>query len=254
MEVDYVVEASDRLRSATSSVKHIEAGAARVLIAAPTKTPDVVPTFAPGVNLHRYHKGCDQIVSLSTPAAQCVCVVAKVMHERFGIEGGTATFVRSVGAGEPALDAAGDNSDLRAGRGTLMNIVPLRTGAVHALDLVMPEVRGRVAALDLSVPVADVSLLDLTLRLGRAASDEGVADAMLEASQGDRRFILGYTGEPVVSSDFRNCSYSAVFDATASRAAVGNLFKCVAWYDAEWGYANRVVDMLKHMARVDGLV
>lgn len=251
--VDYVIEASDRLLSAESSLRHLEAGAARVLITAPTRTPGVIPTFVPGVNLHQFHQKSDPIVSLATASTNCLAPLAQVMHDGFGIAEGLVSAIQSVTADQATVDSPRED-DFRGGRSILDNIIPAPSGTVESVGRVIPELRGKLSGLSLRVPVGDVSLIDFTVRTEKGAKYADVCAAMQQASETSLRYVLGYTEDPVVSTDFRTCSYSAVFDASASLQLSDRFFKLLAWYDNEWGYAARVVDMLKYMATADRLL
>ncbi len=249
----YVVESTGLFTDAEHAVKHINAGARRVVITAPTKTPDIVHTFVPGINLERFHQPSDNIVSMASCTTNCLAPLAKVVHDAFGIELGLMTTVHAVTATQPTQDGP-SRKDWRGGRNAYMNIIPASTGAAKAVGLVLPELRGKITGMAFRVPTADVSVVDLTIRTSRPTSYDAICRRMKDASENELRGILGYTDEQVVSSDFIGDPRSSIFDATAGIGLSDRFFKLVSWYDNEWGYSNRIVDMLRFMAEADGLL
>ncbi len=248
---DYVVESTGLFTDHESAAKHLKAGARRVIISAPTKTPDQVPTLVMGVN-HKAFKKSDTVVSNASCTTNCLAPLAKVVHEKFGIVEGLMTTVHAVTATQPTQDGP-SRKDLRGGRAAGFNVIPASTGAAKAVALAMPELKGKLTGMAFRIPTADVSVVDLTVRTQKATSYDEICKAMKAASEGELKDILGYTDEPVVSSDFITCPLSSIFDADAGIELNSNFFKLVSWYDNEWGYSNRVNDLMVHMAKTDGL-
>ncbi len=251
VKADYVVESTGLFTDYDSAAKHLAAGAKRVVISAPTKTPDQVPTIVMGVNHKTLDKGA-KVVSNASCTTNCLAPVAKVLHENFGIAEGLMTTVHAVTATQPTQDGP-SRKDLRGGRAAGFNVIPASTGAAKAVALAMPELKGKLTGMAFRIPTADVSVVDLTVRTQKATTYADICAAMKKASEGELKGILGYTDEPVVSSDFITCELSSIFDADAGIELNGNFFKVVSWYDNEWGYSNRVGDLLVHMAKQDGL-
>ena len=253
LEVDYVVESTGFFTDHDGAGKHLLAGARRVLISAPTKTPDRVSTFVLGVNQDRFDVDRDKVISNASCTTNCLAPVAKVIDEQFGLEEGLMSTVHSATATQPTQDGP-SHKDWRGGRNAYMNLIPSSTGAAKAVGLVLPKMAGRLTGMSVRVPTADVSMVDLTFRTGKATSYEGICECMKEAAEGNLAGILGFTAEAVVSSDFIGCPLSSIFDAGAGIELNGRFFKVISWYDNEWGYSNRVVDMLCFMGAKDGLV
>jgi glyceraldehyde 3-phosphate dehydrogenase len=250
---DYVVESTGLFTDYDSANKHLTAGAKRVLISAPTKTPDTVPTLVMGVNHKKFNPATDKIVSNASCTTNCLAPVAKVLHENFGIAEGLMTTVHAVTATQPTQDGP-SKKDLRGGRAAGFNIIPASTGAAKAVALAMPELKGRLTGMAFRIPTANVSVVDLTVRTEKATTYKDICAKMKEASQGSLKGILSYTEDPVVSTDFIHDPASSTFDADAGIELNSNFFKVVSWYDNEWGYSNRVIDMMLHMAKAEGLV
>lgn len=250
--VDYVVESTGFFTDADGASKHLKAGAKRVLISAPTKTPDQVPTFVLGVNEQTYQPDQHKIVSNASCTTNCLAPLAKVVHENFGIAEGLMTTVHAATATQPTQDGP-SKKDMRGGRGACYNVIPASTGAAKAVALAMPALKGKLTGMAFRVPTADVSVVDLTVRTEKPTDYQAICQAMKDASEGELRNILGYTDEPVVSSDFIHCPLSSIFDAGAGIELNDKFFKLVSWYDNEWGYSCRVIDLLLHMAKADGL-
>jgi len=250
--VDYVVESTGLFTDFDAASKHKTAGAKRVLISAPTKSPDQVSTLVMGVNHTKYDKAKDTIVSNASCTTNCLAPVAKVVHEKFGILEGLMTTVHAATATQPTQDGP-SKKDFRGGRNAYMNIIPASTGAAKAVALAMPELKGKLTGMAFRVPTADVSAVDLTVRTEKATSYDEISAAMKEASEGELKGILGYTEEDVASSDFVGCPLSSIYDQGAGIELNSNFFKLVSWYDNEWGYANRVLDLLEYMAKEDGI-
>ena len=246
--VDYVVESTGLFTSMESAQKHLTAGAKRVVISAPAKGD--IPTFVMGVNQHAYNPDKDYVVSNASCTTNCLGPITKVLLDNFGIEEGLMTTVHAVTASQPTVDGP-SKKDWRGGRGAGQNIIPASTGAAKALALCLPEVSGKLTGMALRVPTADVSVVDLTVRLSRATTYEEICDVMKKASEGSMKGILAYCDELLVSSDFISSTYSAIFDKHAGIALNSHFFKIIAWYDNEMGYSARLVDFLAYMAAKD---
>ncbi|NJK39203.1 MAG: type I glyceraldehyde-3-phosphate dehydrogenase [Oscillatoriales cyanobacterium RM2_1_1] len=251
--VDYVVESTGLFTKYDDAYKHIEAGAKRVLISAPTKDPDRVKTLVVGVNHEDFEPKEHLIVSNASCTTNCLAPVAKVINDSFGLTEGLMTTVHSMTATQPTVDGP-SKKDLRGGRGAAQNIIPASTGAAKAVTLVIPDLKGKLTGMAFRVPTPDVSVVDLTFKTEKSTSYAEICEAMKAAAEGPMKGILGYTDEPVVSMDFRTDSRSSIFDAEAGIELNSNFFKVVSWYDNEWGYSCRVIDLLMQMAREDGLV
>ena len=250
--VDYVVESTGFFTDFDGASKHLAAKAKRVVISAPTKTPDTVPTFVMGVNDQAF-SGDHNVVSNASCTTNCLAPLAKVIHDEFGIVEGLMTTVHAATATQPTQDGP-SKKDWRGGRNAYMNIIPSSTGAAKAVGLVLPDLNGKLTGMAFRVPTADVSVVDLTVRVNKSTSYEKICGAVEAASKDELEGILGYTEEQVVSSDFITDARSSIFDASAGIGLSDTFFKLVSWYDNEWGYSNRVIDLLLHMAGTDGLV
>ena len=250
--VDYVVESTGLFRDSEKAGKHLAAGAKRVIISAPAKGDDI-PTFVMGVNHETYDPASHTIVSNASCTTNCLAPLAKVVHDHFGIEEGLMTTVHAVTATQPTVDGP-TKKDFRGGRGAYQNIIPASTGAAVAVTKAIPELKGKLTGMAFRVPVPDVSVVDLTVRTAKETSLAAIGEAVKAAADGPMKGILGYTDEDVVSSDFVTCELSSVYDAGASIELSSRFFKLIAWYDNEWGYSCRVNDLIRHMARKDGLI
>ncbi|MCC7146365.1 MAG: type I glyceraldehyde-3-phosphate dehydrogenase [Phycisphaeraceae bacterium] len=248
----YVVESTGLFTDFESASKHLAAGAKRVLISAPTKSPEQVPTLVMGVSEKTFDPAKHSVVSNASCTTNCLAPLAKVVHEQFGIVEGLMTTVHAVTATQPTQDGP-SKKDWRGGRSAGFNIIPASTGAAKAVGLAMPALKGKLTGMAFRIPTADVSVVDLTVRTQKATSYKDICAAVKAASEGELKGILGYTDEEVVSSDFITCPLSSIFDAGAGIELNSNFFKLVTWYDNEWGYSNRVVDLLLHMAKADGI-
>ncbi|MCS7030206.1 MAG: type I glyceraldehyde-3-phosphate dehydrogenase [Gloeomargarita sp. SKYG116] len=251
--VDYVVESTGLFTSYDGASKHLTAGAKRVVISAPTKDPDKVATFVVGVNDHQFDPAQHTIVSNASCTTNCLAPIAKVIHEHFGLAEGLMTTVHSFTATQPTVDGP-SKKDWRGGRGATQNIIPSSTGAAKAVALVLPELKGRLTGMAFRVPTPNVSVVDLTFRTEKSTSYKEICAAMKAASEGPLRGILGYTEEEVVSTDFNGDPHSSIFDAGAGIELNPHFFKVVAWYDNEWGYSLRVLDLMRRMAQKEGLL
>lgn len=245
LDVDYVVESTGLFTTPEWAQKHVQAGAKRVLISAPAKGD--IPTFVMGVNHHKYNPEKDVIVSNASCTTNCLAPLTKVLLDHFGIEEGLMTTVHAATASQPTVDGP-SKKDWRGGRAAGQNIIPASTGAATAVALCLPEVKGKLTGMALRVPLLDVSIVDLTVRLKKSTSYEEICKAYKEAAETSLKNILLYCDEEVVSSDFIGCSYSCIFDARAGIALNDKFFKLLAWYDNEWGYAARIIDLLSYMA------
>ncbi|WP_436535762.1 type I glyceraldehyde-3-phosphate dehydrogenase [Actinoplanes sp. HUAS TT8] len=241
--VDLVIEATGRLRSRDDAALHLKAGAGRVLISAPGKNVDA--TLVPGVNADSYDPDHHQIVSAASCTTNCVAPLVRVLHEAFGIELGYLTTVHAYTNDQNVLDAP--HKDPRRARAAAVNIIPTSTGAAKAVGLVLPELAGKLDGVALRVPVVDGSISDLTLTLIRPATAEQINEAVAAAAAGSMRGIIRYTEAPLVSSDVIGDPASCVFDARLTQAQ-GKVAKVFGWYDNEWGYTNRLVDLTRQMA------
>jgi glyceraldehyde 3-phosphate dehydrogenase len=248
---DYVVESTGLFTDSESASKHLSAGAKRVVISAPTKSPDEVPTIVMGVN-HETLKADAKVVSNASCTTNCLAPVAKVVHDNFGLAEGLMTTVHAITATQPTQDGP-SKKDLRGGRAASVNCIPASTGAAKAVGLAMPELKGKLTGMAFRMPTIDVSVVDLTCRTEKATSYKDICAAMKAAAEGPMKGFLAYTDDPVVSTDFIHDPASSTFDADAGIELNSNFFKLIAWYDNEWGYSNRVVDLMQHMAKQDGL-
>jgi len=250
---DYVVESTGLFTDYAGAENHLKAGAKRVVLSAPTKDPEKIPTLLIGVNEKKFDPALHKVVSNASCTTNCLAPIAKVIHENFGLAEGLMTTVHATTATQPTVDGP-SKKDWRGGRGAGQNIIPSATGAAKAVTLVLPELKGKLTGMAFRVPTPDVSVVDLTFKTTKATSYREICAAMKAASEGELEGILGYTDEEVVSSDFIHDARSSIFDAGAGIELNANFFKVVAWYDNEWGYSNRVIDLLLTMAKKDGLV
>jgi glyceraldehyde 3-phosphate dehydrogenase len=251
--VDYVVESTGLFSHYDTAHNHLQAGAKRVILTAPTTDPDKIPTLVMGVNHHKFDPERDAIVSNASCTTNCLAPIAKVIHENFGLVEGLMTTIHAMTATQPTVDSP-SKKDLRGGRGAPQNIIPASTGAAKAVTLVLPELKGKLTGMAFRVPTPDVSVVDLTFKTEKSTSYSEICAAMKAASEGELQGILGYTDEPVVSSDFRTDPRSSIFDAEAGMELNSNFFKVVSWYDNEWGYSMRIVDLMLFMASKDGIL
>lgn len=251
MKVDYVIESTGLFTAREGATKHLTAGAKRVIISAPAKDADI-PTFVLGVNEEKYDPAKDTILSNASCTTNCLAPLAKVVHDTFGIEEALMTTVHAMTATQPTVDGP-SKKDWRGGRAAGFNIIPSSTGAAKAVTLCIPDLKGKLTGMAFRVPTIDVSAVDLTVRTVKPTSLKDINAAMKAASEGRMKGILGYTEEEVVSSDFLSCPLSSIFDAKAGIELNSRFFKLISWYDNEWGYASRVVDLVRLIAKKDGL-
>lgn len=244
--VDYVLECTGKFLTRDAVQVHLDNGAKQVIISAPSK--DDSPMFVTGVNLDKYTPDMD-VISNASCTTNCLAPMAKVLHDNFGIAEGLMTTVHAVTASEAAVDGF-NKKNWRLGRAAFDNIIPTTTGAAKAVGKVIPELKGLLTGTSLRVPVADVSVVDLTVRLLKPTPYEEICRAMKLASEGEFKGIIGYVDEHVVSSDFKTDARTCIFDAKAGIALSDSFVKLIAWYDNEWGYSNKMLDLLKHVHKV----
>ncbi|CAL0327993.1 unnamed protein product [Lupinus luteus] len=243
---DYVVESTGVFTDKAKAAAHLKGGAKKVVISAPSKD---APMFVVGVNEKEYTPDLD-VVSNASCTTNCLAPLAKVINDRFGIVEGLMTTVHSITATQKTVDGP-SNKDWRGGRAASFNIIPSSTGAAKAVGKVLPELNGKLTGMSFRVPTVDVSVVDLTVRLEKDATYEEIKAAIKEESEGNLKGILGYTEDDVVSTDFVGDNRSSIFDAKAGIALNGNFVKLVSWYDNEWGYSTRVIDLIAHIASVE---
>lgn len=246
LEVDVVLESTGRFRNREGASKHLKAGAKRVVISAPAKEPDA--TFVMGVNHESYDPEKHRIVSNASCTTNCLAPVAKVLLENFGIVSGFLTTVHAYTMDQRLLDAP--HKDLRRARAAAVSMVPTTTGAAKAVGLVIPELKGKFNGISIRVPTPDVSLIDFVCLVEKNVTVEDVNGALKRAAEGELKGILAYSEEPLVSIDYSGDPHSSIVDGLSTDVINGNLVKVIAWYDNEWGYSNRLADLIKYMAKV----
>ncbi|MEM9540918.1 MAG: type I glyceraldehyde-3-phosphate dehydrogenase [Cyanobacteria bacterium P01_E01_bin.42] len=251
--VDYVVEATGLFTQYDGASKHVQAGAKRVVLSAPTKDPDKIKTMVVGVNHEDFDPATDTIVSNASCTTNCLAPLVKVINDNFGLAEGLMTTVHAMTATQPTVDGP-SKKDWRGGRSATQNIIPASTGAAKAVTLVLPALKGKLTGMAFRVPTPDVSVVDLTVKTEKATSYEEICQAMKAASENGLKNILGYTDELVVSMDFKSDTRSSIFDAGAGIELNPNFFKVISWYDNEWGYSCRVVDLMILMAQKEGIL
>ena len=244
--VDFVVESTGKFRTAADAKKHIHAGAKKVLISAPAKGSDPVPAIILGVNQDKYDPKAE-VLTIGSCTTNCLAPVAKVLNDNFGIVRGFMTTVHAYTADQNLLD--GPHKDLRRARAAAVAIIPTTTGAAKALALVLPELKGKLDGVALRVPVTTGSIVDLTCELSKEVTVQAINDAMKKAASGEMKGILQYTEDPIVSADVIHNPYSSIFDALSTMVMGKNLVKIFSWYDNEWGFSCRMVEMLELMAK-----
>ena len=244
---EYIAEATGVFTNEEGASKHFVGGAKKVVITAPAKDK-TTPMFVMGVNSDTYTKDM-KIVSNASCTTNCLAPLACVINEKFGIVEGLMTTVHSTTATQKTVDGP-SKKDWRGGRGAAFNIIPSSTGAAKAVGVVIPELKGKLTGMSMRVPTADVSVVDLTCRLSKPATYEQICDAVKAAVAGEMKGIMDYTDEAVVSSDFITDPHTSIFDAGAGIALNDRFVKLVAWYDNEWGYSNKLCDLMIHMSTV----
>ena len=241
--VEYVLECSGVFTTLEKAQAHIDAGAKKVVISAPSKD---APMFVMGVNNDKYESSMN-IVSNASCTTNCLAPLAKVLNDNFGIKEGLMTTVHATTATQKTVDGA-SKKDWRGGRAAAANIIPSSTGAAKAVGKVIPELNGKLTGMSFRVPTVDVSVVDLTCNLEKPATMEEICAAMKKASENELKGIMDYVEDPVVSSDFISDPHTSIFDATAGISLTDTFVKLVAWYDNEWGYSNKLVDLAIYMA------
>ena len=244
---EYVVESTGLFLTQEKAAGHIAAGAKHVVMSAPSK--DGTPMFVMGVNNDKYTSDM-QFVSNASCTTNCLAPIAKVLHDNFGITDGLMTTVHATTATQKTVDGP-SMKDWRGGRAAAGNIIPSSTGAAKAVGKVIPELNGKLTGMSMRVPTLDVSVVDLTVNLAKPAKYEEICTAMKKAAEGELKGILDYTEDAVVSSDFLGDPHTSIFDAKAGIALTDTFVKVVSWYDNEWGYSNKVVDLIEYMYSVD---
>lgn len=243
---EYIAEATGKFTSAEKAQAHLNAGAKKVIITAPGKE---MPMFVMGVNNDKYSKDMN-IVSNASCTTNCLAPLAKIIHNKFGIEEGLMTTIHSYTATQLTVDGP-SKKDWRGGRAAAINMIPSTTGAAKAVGEVIPELKGKLTGMSMRVPTADVSVVDLTCRLKKPAKYEEIKAEVLRASREEMKGIVEYTEDPVVSSDFIHDSHTSIFDASAGIMISDTFVKLYAWYDNEWGYSNKTLDLIAYMYSVD---
>lgn len=243
---EYIVESTGVFTTTEKASAHFNGGAKKVVISAPSAD---APMFVMGVNHETYNKDM-KVISNASCTTNCLAPLAKVLNDKFGLVEGLMTTVHATTGTQKTVDGP-SKKDWRGGRAAGGNIIPSSTGAAKAVGKVIPELNGKLTGMSMRVPTLDVSVVDLTCRLGKDVSYDEVCAAMKEASEGELKGIMGYTEDAVVSSDFIGDARTSIFDAKAGIALTGNFMKLVSWYDNEWGYSNKLCDLLLHAAAVD---
>lgn len=242
---EYVVESTGLFTTVDAASAHLKAGAKKVIISAPSND---APMFVMGVN-HNTYKNDMNVVSNASCTTNCLAPIAKVLNDEFGIVEALMTTVHATTATQKTVDGP-SAKDWRGGRGAAQNIIPSATGAAKAVGKVIPELNGKLTGMAFRVPTPDVSVVDLTVKLKKATTYNDIKAAMKKASQGNLKGVLGYTEDAVVSNDFLGDTRTSIFDADAGIALNDTFFKVVSWYDNEWGYSNKVVELIAHMSTV----
>lgn len=245
LEVDFLIESTGLFTTLEKASLHIEAGAKRVIISAPAKGD--VSTFVMGVNHEEYTPSLHKVVSNASCTTNCLAPISKLLLDHFGIEEGLMTTIHALTASQTTVDSP-SKRDFRAGRAASLNVIPASTGAAKAVSLCIPELKGKLTGMAMRVPVADVSVVDLTVRLQKETSYDSICKVVKEASESTMKGIVHYCEDPVVSSDFISSPYSCIFDSLAGIQLNSQFFKLICWYDNEMGYAMRITDLLLHMS------
>ena len=244
--VEIVVESSGRFTTKEKASRHMKKSVHTVVISAPSKDADA--TFCMGVNEDSYDPSKHTVISNASCTTNCLAPVAKVLHQKFGITMGIMTTIHSYTNDQEILDLP--HKDLRRGRAAALSMIPTSTGAAQAVGLVLPELKGKFDGISVRVPTPNVSLVDLTFQTEKSTSVDEINDVIREASNGDLKGILSYSDEQLVSIDFNHNANSSIVDTTFTRSVNPQMHKILAWYDNEWGYSNRILDLIAHVARV----
>lgn len=239
--VEVVVESTGRFTDGEKAAAHLKAGAKKVIISAPAKGEDI--TIVMGVNHEKYDAAKHNVISNASCTTNCLAPFAKVLHENFGIKRGLMTTVHSYTNDQQILDLP--HSDLRRARAAAMSIIPTTTGAAKAVSLVLPELKGKLNGFAMRVPTPNVSITDLVVELDKAATAEEINAALKKAAEGELKGIMAYSDEPLVSRDYNGNPHSSIVDGLSTMVVEGSMAKVVSWYDNEWGYSNRVVDLIR---------
>ena len=243
---EYIVESTGVFTTTEKASAHFNGGAKKVVISAPSSD---APMFVMGVNHNTYNKDM-KVISNASCTTNCLAPLAKVLNDKFGLVEGLMTTVHATTGTQKTVDGP-SKKDWRGGRANMGNIIPSSTGAAKAVGKVIPELNGKLTGMSMRVPTLDVSVVDLTCRLAKDVTYDEVCAAMKEASEGELKGIMGYTEDAVVSTDFTGDPRTSIFDAKAGIALTGNFMKLISWYDNEWGYSNKLCDLLLHAAKVD---
>jgi len=242
-----VIESSGVFTDLAKAELHLKGGAKKVVISAPSKD---APMFVMGVNNEKYDASKHHVISNASCTTNCLAPMAKVLHQTYGIEEGLMSTIHAATATQNVVDAPSKGGkDWRAGRSSLNNIIPSSTGAAKAVGQVIPELNGKLTGMSFRVPTVDVSVVDLTVRLTKGATYEEIKNKFKEVSEGEMKGIIGYNADEVVSMDFKGSKFSCIFDANAGISLNNNFVKLVAWYDNEWGYSHRLIDLVTYIAK-----
>jgi glyceraldehyde 3-phosphate dehydrogenase len=246
--VEYVIESTGRFNNPDEAAKHIQAGARKVVLSGPAKGGECL-TVVLGVNEEKYDPALHHVVSNASCTTNCLAPVAKVINDKFGIVKGLMTTVHAYTNDQQLLDMP--HRDMRRGRAANLSIIPTTTGAAKAVALVLPELKGKINGFSMRVPLPTVSVVDLVVELSQTVTVEVINAALKEAAEGYLKGIMDYCDLPLVSADFRGNKHSAIIDALSTMVISNNMVKIIAWYDNEWGYSERVVDLLEYMIAKD---
>ncbi|SFQ45364.1 glyceraldehyde 3-phosphate dehydrogenase [Lachnospiraceae bacterium XBB1006] len=241
---EYIIESTGAFNTVEQASAHLKSGAKKVVITAPSKD-NVMPTFVMGVN-HETYKPEYDVVSNASCTTNCLAPLVKIINDAYGIEEGLMSTIHAATAKQKAVDARAGR-DWRTGRSVFNNIIPSTTGAAKACGLVIPEMKGKLTGMSFRVPTNDVSIVDLTVRLKKATDYESICKKVKEASQNELKGIVGYVDEDVVSQDLKGCTETCIFDETSGIMLNDHFVKLLAWYDNEWGYSSKVLDLVKHI-------
>lgn len=246
LDIDVVIESTGFFTDGEKAKKHLEAGAKKVIISAPAKNEDI--TIVMGVNNDKYDPAKHNILSNASCTTNCLAPIAKVLNDKYGIEKGLMTTVHSYTGNQNILDAPAPYKNITRGRAGALNLVPTTTGAAKAISLVLPELEGKLNGMAVRVPTPTVSLVDLTVNVSKDVTEKEVNEAMKEAAEGAMKGILQYNEMPLVSMDMKGNPHSSIFDANYTSVIDGNMVKVLSWYDNEWGYAQRIIELAAYIA------